>query len=371
MRTDLIGIIFSSIGESFVRELTEIRCMGSVPIGGRYRMIDFTLSNMVNSGISKVGITTRANYRSLMDHLGSGKPWDLSRKKGGIYFFPPYINQMGGSNSTRIMGLASLLPFLEHSTEEYVILSDCDYIANINIEKMAESHISGSADITIAYAESRLPRAGGERMVFGFDKNNRINEILIDPDTTENCNVSLNLIMMKRALLVDIVKDAMSRNYTSLNRDVFQRRLFDLKICGWKFCGYSRIVDSMKKYLSVNMELFDRDIRRDLFKPESPIYTKICDEMPAKYGVNSYVKNSLVADGCVIEGEVENCVLFRGVKISKGAKVSNCVVMQGSEIAADADVSYVIIDKDARITNGRVLAGFESYPAFISKGSEV
>ena len=371
MRTDLLGILFPNVGDAFVRELTEVRCMGSVPFGGRYRMIDFALSNMVNAGISKVGITTRTNYRSLMDHLGSGKPWDLSRKKGGIYFFPPYINNMGSSNSTRIGELASLLPFLEKSIEEYVIMSDCDYVANIDIEEMAESHVQSGADITLAYASGPKPRSGGDRLILTCLENGRITEMLVDPEIEEDCNFSLNLLMLKRTLLIEIVKDAMSRNYTSIEREVLQKRLSELKIYGWRFEGYARVIDCLKNYLTVNMDLFSREVRNDLFSSRRAIFTKICDEMPAKYGLDAVVKNSLIADGCVIEGQVENCILFRGVKVAKDAKLCNCIVFQGSEIAKNADVSYVVIDKNVVISPARVLAGFESYPAFISKGSVV
>ncbi len=370
MRKDLLGILFPNMGDGFVREMTEIRCMGSVPFGGRYRLIDFALSNMVNAGITKVGVTTRQNYRSLMDHLGSGKPWDLSRKKGGIYFFPPYTNSVGSSNSTRIGELASLLPFLEKSIEEYVVLSDCDFVADIDIEAMAESHIRKGAQVTVAYAHGQKPRPGGERMVLTMAGDGRITEILLDPEVSE-CDYAVNVIIINRELLLGLVKDAMSRNYTSLGRDVFQRNLAQLKIFGWKYDGYIRVIDSMKNYLSFNLELTDKSVRKALFDKNRPIFTKVADECPAKYGIDCTVKNSLIADGCIIEGQVENCVLFRGVRIGKGARLKNCVVMQGSQIGENAELSYVVMDKDGIISPSRLLAGFESYPAFIEKGSIV
>ncbi len=370
MRKDLLGILFPNMGDDFVREMTDKRCIGSVPFAGRYRLIDFSLSNMVNAGITKVGVTTRQNYRSLMDHLGSGKPWDLSRKKGGIYFFPPYINSVGSSNSTRIGELASLLPFLENSIEEYVVLSDCDFAANIDLEQMAESHIEKNAEVTVAYTNGVKPRVGGERMVLSADGNGRIKEILIDPEG-DVCDYAVNVIIMNRPLLIDIIKDALSRNYTSLGRDIFQRNIDSLKIYGWKFDGYIRVMDSMKNYLKYNLELTDKSIRDCLFDKRRPVFTKIADECPAKYGIGCSVKNGLVADGCIIDGEVENCVLFRGVKVARGAKLKNCVVMQGSQIGERADLSYIVIDKDAVISPTRILAGFESYPAFIEKGSVV
>lgn len=370
MRKDLLGILFPNMGDGFVREMTEIRCIGSVPFGARYRLIDFALSAMVNAGITKVGVTTRQNYRSLMDHLGSGKPWDLSRKKGGIYFFPPYTNSVGSSNSTRIGELASLLPFLEKSVEEYAVLSDCDFAGNIDLEAMAESHIKNGAQVTVAYTSGKKPRAGGERMVLKVDGGGRVTEILIDPEE-EVCDYAINVVIMNRELLIKIVKDAISRNYSSLGRDILQRNLGNLKIYGWKFDGYIRVMDSMKNYLALNLELTDREKRAALFDKSRPIFTKVADECPAKYGLDCKVKNSLIADGCIIDGEVENCVLFRGVTVEKGARLKNCVVMQGSHIGENAELSYVVTDKDVVISPTRLLAGFESYPAFIEKGSVV
>ena len=366
MRKDLLGILFPNMGDGFVREMTEIRCIGSVPFGARYRLIDFALSAMVNAGITKVGVTTRQNYRSLMDHLGSGKPWDLSRKKGGIYFFPPYTNSVGSSNSTRIGELASLLPFLEKSVEEYAVLSDCDFAGNIDLEAMAESHIKNGAQVTVAYTSGKKPRAGGERMVLKVDGGGRVTEILIDPEE-EVCDYAINVVIMNRELLIKIVKDAISRNYSSLGRDILQRNLGNLKIYGWKFDGYIRVMDSMKNYLAFNLELTDREKRAALFDKSRPIFTKVADECPAKYGLDCKVKNSLIADGCIIDGEVENCVLFRGVTVEKGARLKNCVVMQGSHIGENAELSYVVTDKDVVISPTRLLAGFESYPAFIEK----
>ena len=370
MRKDLLGILFPNMGDDFVREMTDIRCIGSVPFAGRYRLIDFSLSNMVNAGITKVGVTTRQNYRSLMDHLGSGKPWDLSRKKGGIYLFPPYINSVGSSNSTRIGELASLLPFLEKSIEEYVVLSDCDFAANIDLEQMAESHIEKNAEVTVAYTNGVKPRVGGERMVLSADGDGRIKEILIDPEG-DVCDYAVNVVIMNRPLLIDIIKDALSRNYTSLGRDIFQRNIDSLKIYGWKFDGYIRVMDSMKNYLKYNLELTDKSIRDCLFDKRRPVFTKIADECPAKYGIGCSVKNSLVADGCIIDGKVENSVIFRGARIEKGAVVSGCVLMHNTVVKSGAVLRHVITDKNVVISSDEQLSGSEKYPLYIPKGAEL
>lgn len=371
MKTNAIGLIFSNIGDALVRDLTERRCMGSVPFGGRYRMIDFPLSGLVNAGVIKVGITARHNYRSLMDHLGSGKPWDLSRKTGGMYLFPPFSNMESSSNATRLLELSALMPFLENSKEDYVICCDCDAVYNFDMGQMLEEHIRSGADITFGYVHGQKPKATGRRMVLGMDETRRVKEILIEPEGTGPCDYAVNVTVHNRSLLIKIVRDAMSRNYTSISRDVYQRQLDRLVMRGYPIDGYVRVIDSLSTYLAANEELLQRWVRDALFCPERPILTKERDDAPARYALGGTVKNSLVADGCLIAGQVENCILFRGVQVGKGAQLSNCVIMQDSVIRDKAQLSYVITDKNAEIAAGRTLIGFDSYPAYIAKNALV
>ncbi len=371
MKTNCIGVIFSNIGDSLVRDLTQQRCMGSVPFGGRYRLIDFPLSAMVHAGITKVGISTRNNYRSLMDHLGSGKPWDLSRKNGGIYLFPPYSNLSGGTNATRILELAAMLPFLENSKEDYVVLCDCDAVFNFDLSEMLEEHIRSGADITFGYTVGDLPKSATGRMVFSFDRSHRVTEILMDPTTQQPCSYSLNISVQNRALLIKTVRDALSRNFTSLSREVYQRQLAQLHIHAFPVEGFVRVIDSTSSYLAANEALLDQKNREALFCAQRPVLTKVRDDAPARYAIGGKVKNSLVADGCVIAGKVENCILFRGVHIGKEAKLSNCVIMQDTIVGDKANLSYLITDKNTEISPARTLIGFESYPAYIAKDSLV
>jgi glucose-1-phosphate adenylyltransferase len=371
MKTNCIGVIFSSIGDHLIRDLTEQRCMGSVPFGGRYRLIDFPLSAMVNAGISKVGISARHNYRSLMDHLGSGKPWDLSRKNGGIYLFPPYSNLSGSSNATRLLELAAMMPFLENSKEDYVVLSDCDTIYNFDLSAMLDEHIASGADITFAYAHGKKPRSANGRMVFNMSDDKQITEILIDPEKDEDCDYAINFSIHNRALLIQLVKDAISRNYNTLGRDIFQRQLSKLNLRGYKLEGYVRVIDNISSYFAAHQDLLQKEVRTALFCQDRPIFTKVRDDAPTRYAIGGNVKNSLVADGCLIEGEVENCILFRGVKIGKGATLKNCVIMQDTVVGDGASLTCVITDKNADIAPARTLIGFDSYPAYIAKNSLV
>jgi glucose-1-phosphate adenylyltransferase len=371
MKTNCIGVIFSNAGDNMLRDLTERRCMGSVPFGGRYRMIDFPLSAMVHAGITKVGISTRNNYRSLMDHLGSGKPWDLSRKNGGIYLFPPYSNMVSGTNATRLLELSAMMPFLENSKEDYVVMCDCDAVFNFDLGKMIDSHIASGADITFGCIHGSKPRSGNGRMVFETKEGNRITNILIDPDTNESCDYCANLCVLSRTTLIKTVRDAVSRNYTTLSRDVFQPNLDKLDMRIYRLEGYVRVIDSLSAYLSANEDLLKEENRASLFCADRPILTKVRDDAPARYAPGSKVKNSLVADGCLIAGKVENCILFRGVTVGKEAELKNCVIMQDSVIGDKANLSYVITDKNTVISPARTLIGFDSYPAYIAKDSLV
>ncbi len=371
MKTNAIGVIFTNIGDTLLRDMTQLRCMGSVPFGGRYRLIDFPLSAMVHAGISKVGITTRHNYRSLMDHLGSGKPWDLSRKAGGIYLFPPFSNTESGDNTTRLSELAAMIPFLENSHEDYVVCCDCDAVFNFDMNELIDAHVASGADITFGYVHGKLPNPSGRRMVLNMDEDKRVKEILIQPALEDECDYAINVTVHNRKRLIQVIKDALSRNFTTITRDVYQRQLSSFDMRGYEIGGYVRVIDSLSTYLSANEDLLKKEVRDQLFCADRPILTKERDDSPTRYAIGGKVTNSLVADGCVIEGTVQNCILFRGVKVEKGAHLENCVIMQDSVVSQKARLSYIITDKDVEITPNRTLMGFESYPAYIAKNSIV
>ena len=368
--TNVVGIIFSNMHDDSIPQLTSVRTIGSVPFGGRYRMIDFPLSNMVNSNINKVGVITKSNYQSLMDHLGSGKSWDLSRKKEGLYILPPFGRGNGVYNE-RIDALAGISTFLRHCTEEYVVLSDCNIVCNINFADVLNAHVQKNADITVVYQNGIMPADLTEKVSFEFGRGKKISAVVNGIAPAEKCNWSMGIYVMKREFLMRTVEDAVARNRTDWVRDVLQTGVDQYKIYGFKHDGYVGAMSSMQSYFSTTMDLMKASVRKDLFCPERPIYTKVRDEMPARYGLTSSVKNSLIADGCLIEGEVENCVLFRGVKIGKGAKVSNSIIMQNTEIGDNSVLNYVIADKDVIIRNGRSFMGCESYPVYIGKGNIV
>lgn len=367
---NVMGLIFSNVHEEKIRELTEKRTMGSVPFGGRYRLIDFPLSNMVNSGINKVGVITKSNYQSLMDHLGSGKAWDLSRKREGLFMLPPFGNTSTVFNS-RIESLASITTFLSNSKEDYVLLSDSDTVCNIDYADVLSYHVKHNADITIVYRFGKLPEKICNPAVYTIDPDGRVRDMLVNPKTDGECNFGMSMLLIKRELLIKMVDDCVSRNLYNFKRDFLQRNISNYTFYAYEFKGYAQTICSMNAYFDANMSLMLPTVRSELFNSDRPIYTKVRDDMPARYGLGSSVSNSLIADGCIIEGTVENSVLFRGVHVGKGTKISNCVIMQDSVIGPNCNLNYVITDKDVTIKNDRSLQGFQSYPVFISKGSVV
>lgn len=365
----VMGILFAYVHEERIRDLTELRVMASVPYGGRYRLVDFPLSNMVNSGLNKVGIITEDNYQSLMDHLGSGKAWNLSRKREGLYLLPPFGKTTSRTDG-KIESLDSIRRFLKNSMEKYVILSDCDTVCNIDYREAMDQHVSTQADITIIYRHGDSPDVDRNN-IYTMDPSGRIREMLVHRGSEHGVNYGIGMYIISRQLLLQLVEACMSRNEYDFDKDLLQRVIPELKVMGFEYTGVAYQITSFEEYFKANMALMQPKVRNELFNPNRPIYTKVRDDMPAKYGLNSSVSNSLVANGCVIDGEVENCVLFRGVKIAKGAKVRNCVIMQDTVIGENSRLDYVVTDKNVEIEADRTLMGYQTYPVFIAKESKV
>ena len=366
---NVMGVLFAYVHDERVRDLTEHRVMASVPYGGRYRLVDFALSNMVNSGLNKVGIITEANYQSLMDHLGSGKAWDLSRKREGLYLLPPFGKTTSRTDG-KVESLDSIRRFLKNSQEDYVILSDCDTVCNINYREAVDQHIRTEADITIIYRHGDSPDVD-RNSVYTLDPEGRIRDMLIHRGSEHGVNYGIGMCVIGRQLLLQLVEGCMSRNEYDFDKDIIQRVIPELKVMGYEFTGNAYQISSFEAYFDANMALMEPKVRAELFNADRPIYTKVRDDMPAKYGLNSNVSNSLVADGCVIDGEGENCVLFRGVKIAKGAKVRNCVIMQDCQIGEGAELEYVILDKNVVVSPGKKLYGTMEHPLIFKRGETV
>lgn len=372
--TNILGLVFPNINDICIPELTSKRAIGSIPFGGKYRLIDFTLSNFVNSGIDKVGVVAEKKFASLMDHLGSGKAWDLSKRRGGLTILSPY--SMGADSfTTTVECMYNMRGFVEKAKEEYVLLTTSNNIFNCDYTKMVEQHMNTNADITLMYVHGKVSKGAAAPLVITTDTDNKITDMVINPRVENSGDVECDYIFsstfMKKELFLDLLVDCVSRNALDFRRNFILDNYKRFNVYGYEFTGYYSAITSIDTYFKSNMSLMDPLVRADLFNVDRPIFTKVRDDMPSKYGLGSSVKNSLIAQGCVIEGEVENSIISKGVHIGKGAKVENCIIMQDTKIGENAGLSYVICDKDVVIKNGRALMGYDTYPIYIAKDNIV
>lgn len=371
-----IGIIFPNSYDNLVPELAGDRLMASIPFAGRYRIIDFLLSSLANCGISNIAIVVRENYHSLMDHLGSGRAWDLLRKNGGLSIFPPYAEKNMKVYSGRVEALESILPYLKCKKEKYVIMMDANIAVDFDFNAMLAEHIESGADVTVAYTEQEIPaeliRAGVHGDMYYTLKldDGRVRRIFMNSEMCGKQNLSMNIYIMDREALIDKIHAAFVRGYSYFESDILAPRLEKYNIRGYKYDGYYARICGLKSYFDENMKLLD-DENLDALFTGGQIYTKIRDDNPTRYINGCKTKNNLVADGCVIEGDVENCVLFRGVKIAKGAKIRNSVLMQDTVVNAGARLDYVVTDKNVTIEVGQELKGTDTQPFYVAKGHTV
>ncbi|MBR1763262.1 MAG: glucose-1-phosphate adenylyltransferase subunit GlgD [Eubacterium sp.] len=370
---NVLGMIFANIHEEALDALTDMRTMGSVPFCARYRLIDFPLSNMVESGITKIGVVTNANFNSLMDHVGTGKPWDLSRKNDGLFLLPPYSINSATMWGNRIDAIYGNMGFLDQSNQEYVLMSDCYNVMNLDFEKLFEAHEKSGAAVTIVGVKGKKPKDINSVLVFNkVEENGKIIEASLDPDTNDDVFYSCNIILIKKYLLQTLITTAHSKNEVSFQRSILMNCIksekayaFDATDC---FVG---TIDSVQSYYDISMSLLDKNTKNKLFDKERPIYTKERDDMPTLYGPDADVSNSLVADGCEIKGTVENSILFKGVKVEAGAVVKNSILMQDTVIGEGSSINYIIADKNVNIKSGVELSGAETFPVSLSKDTRI
>ena len=370
-----LGVIFPNSYDALVPELVNVRLMASIPFASRYRMIDFVLSSMSNCDIDNISILVNNNYHSLMDHLGSGREWDLVRKNGGLHIFPPFAEKESKPFVGRVGGLATILDFLREQKEKYVVMADAHIAVNFDFNAMIDAHIASGADITVAYNEQELPEYIQKSNDKGFYytytiDNGRVTKMYINPRETGVQNFGMNIYVIDRELLIDLVNTAFVRGQEYFERDILAPQLAKLNVQAYKFEGYLARISGMKSYFDENMKLLD-DYNLDGLFSRAPIYTKIRDDNPSRYINGAKATNVMVADGCIIEGEIENSILFRGVKVAKGAKVKNCILMQDTVIEAGANIEYLITDKNVTITAGKEMKGTDTYPFYIAKGHTV
>ena len=372
---DVMGLIYTGENDIHLGELTSVRAVAALPIAGRYRVIDFQLSSMTRTGIKRVGIITQKNYQSLMDHLGSGREWDLHGKVG-LHILPPFVTRDNqGMYDGLLDSLRSNLDFLRLSAEKYIVLTNSHSIYNMDYSEAIQQHIETGADITVFYAQPSEAFDGegfeGEADAhFTVDSEAKVIKAMEVGESHPTCACpSLKIYVAERETLLHLVERSSANGYHHFGRDLIQRNIKDgtLKICGYEYKGYCCQIDSIQAYFNFNQTVMTEKVRKALFPAEYPVYTKVRDDMPARYEGEGKCSNSLVGNGCIIEGTVINSVLFRGVKVAKGAVVKNSVLMQDVQIQSGAELDHCILDKSSVIRrNGRLIAP-AAYPIVIAK----
>ena len=371
---DVMGLIYTGENDARLRELTMVRAVAALPVAGRYRVIDFQVSSLVNTGIRNVGVITQKNYHSLMDHLGSGKEWDLHGKRDGLVILPPFLTRENVGVYTGILdALHANTNYLQRSRQEYIVLTTSHTILNTNFEGMLRAHIEKAADITLLYADDpslRRTVAGNENGFLSVDAEGRVTRVEVDPSTPTCEHAMVEVCVMKRELLRYLVDQSVANGLHDFTRDILQRAVNEgtMRVFGYPYEGPVWRIDSVQNYFRFNMDLLDTQVRGDFFNPARPVYTKLRDDMPTRYVGEAATFNSLVADGCVLEGTVINSILFRGVRVAKGAVVRNSVLMQDAEVQAGAEIDHCILDKLSVIKRNGRLIGPAAYPIVIAKG---
>ncbi|MEO2078447.1 MAG: sugar phosphate nucleotidyltransferase [Bacillus sp. (in: firmicutes)] len=336
MKRKLLGVIDATTYHEDLEDLLTHRSLAALPFAGRYRIIDFVLSNMVNSGIRSVAIFPKMQYRSLMDHLGSGKNWDLNRKRDGLFFFPSPIVDNDGNKIGSFEHFAANLDFFYRSTQEYAIISNCHTVFNMTFNSVLHWHRENGCDITEIHHKNGRP---------------------------------MEMYLIKTSLLIKLIETRNETGYTCM-KDVVNDLHNDYTICRYNYEGYAVMIDSIANYFATSMNLLKPDVWKNLFIKEQPIITKVKDEPPTKYVKGSEVKNAMIANGCFISGSVENSIVSRGVKIGKGAVIKNCIIMQKCQIEDNCYLDSVILDKDVKVEAGTRLIGTARSPYVIRKGTK-
>lgn len=361
----MMGVINLDHEQDFLNELTYFRCGAAVPFGGRYRLIDFVTSNMTNAGMIDIAVFTRRKYRSLMDHLGKGKAWDLDMKYGGLFILPPDWNDPTDISKGDLQHFHNNLDFFHRGKAEYVLISGSQHVCNIDYQDVYEQHVETGADITFIYkkVESLEP------------EHKQCNKLEVSESGTVtkitneeyNNNVFMNMYIISKKLLLQLVEHGIAHGASHFFNESIRSELNHLTVQAYQYKGVHAVINSVQSYYKNNLELLNQDFYHKLFFGKQTIYTKVKNEPPARYLQGSNVTNSLVGNGCIIEGTVENSILFRGVKVQKGTVIKNSIVMQRCELQENCLVENVILDKDVTLTEGKRLIGNEQMPFVIPK----
>ena len=368
----VMGIIFTN--DASLGDLTIKRTMASLPFGGRYRQVDFALTNLSCAGVRHVGIISRYNYQSLMNHIGDGEEWGLELGEGGLEFLTPYAMSTSHTYRGKLESLYSAMDFLEYGgDDEYVVMIDSAVLSNIDLKKVLDAHVKSGKDVTVV---TKAGIADGKKVLdlaLKLDAKGEVEDMVVDYAAGEDYTASMDIFVLSKKWLMEQVKEHMARNLFHMDRDLvlggWQKGMVSVNV--YPFEGVAMFNESIEEYFANSLSLTKKEIRHDLFGANHPVYTKVRDRVPSYYGEGCEIENCLVADGCILEGEAEDSILFRQVTICPGAEVEHCVIMNDSVVGQGADLEYVILDKDVTVRPGTVLKGTAKNPIIIKRGETV
>ena len=369
---NVTGIIFANDGT--VSRLTEKRTMASLPFGGRYRQVDFALSNLACAGIHRVGIVTRHSYQSLMNHVGSGEEWGLEMEEGGLEYLTPYSSSKVNDYRGKLESLYSAMSFLDYgSDDELIVMIDSAILSNMDLSKVIASHVESGKDITLV---TKSGIANGNRVLdlaVKLDKKGEVSDMVVDYAAPADYEASMDIFVLNKSWLVAQVKAHIARNLYHMDRDLvlglWQKKEATINV--FPFDGIAMYNESVEEYFANSLSLTDKAVRDDLFGRNHPVYTKVRDRVPTFYGEDCHIENCTVADGCMLGGTAKNSILFRQVTLYPGANIENCVIMNDTVIGEGAQLNYVILDKDVVVRPGAKLTGTPTTPIIIARGEVV
>ena len=376
MAKSAAGIIFSSLNNNTLSRLTSDRTVAAIPFACRYRLIDFALSNMVNANISNIYIVANYKYRSLLEHLGSGKDWDLARREDGITFISPYQTALQGENamfSTHMEALKSMKEYIDEIKEEYVVLTDSDTVLTIDVNDVIKHHESTSADVTIVTRKVEPNFSAKSQRAMISSVAGKVTQIAMASTYDEvHPELALGIYVMKTSYLRRLIDEAEAYNLNSFTM-LLLKNCKSSNYMTYKYNGFVASVSSFLDYYKYSMELVNNEKAREslLWKKEAPIFTRVHNSAPTKHYPGAKVDNSMIADECEISGTVINSVIFRDVTIEKGAVVKNCVLFHGTHVCKNANLNCIVTDKDVFISDGVTLSGNDNMPFYVQKGRKI
>ncbi len=369
---NVMGIIFAN--DANMGGLSDKRTMGSIPFGGRYRQIDFHLSNMSHAGIRHIGIISRQNYQSLINHIGSGEEWGLELEEGGMEFLTPYAMSDSHNYRGKLETIHNAMGFLNYGADdEYVIMADSAILCNIDLNDVLNAHIVSGKDITVVTKSGIANGAKQLDLAIKLDENGEIGDMAVDYIAPAEYLASMDLFVLSKQLLKKLIKECIARNLFHMDRDLVlgSWQAGKITVNVYQFPGLAMFNENVQEYFRNSLSLLDKDIRHDLFYYNHPVYTKVRDRVPSYYGENSAIDNCIVADGCMLEGSVRNSVLFRQVTVQEGCNIENCLIMNDTVVGENCELKYVILDKDVVVHPNTRLIGTASMPIIIKRGEIV